>query len=551
MQLIRKNKNDMKKGIILFLLCCVAFFVNNSVILPDIMESRNIVTAREMVHDGNWMVPTMNGELRLEKPPLPTWIAGAVEYITPDNISAQRAMAGLAGMVLICFFYLLGEKITRNKDYAFIASLLLLTCYNVILMGRTATWDIYCHAFMMGAIYFMYRGFYEDKHIYKWFLWAGIFLGLSFLSKGPVSFYALLLPFLICTFVYKKPQVKGKVIAITIMILLCLILSSWWYLYIWEFHQEAVQCVLHKESSAWADHNVRPWYYYWKFFLETGVWSLLMITTLMIPFWKKRVQFHREYIFAISWTLIMLVLLSFMPEKKPRYLLPMMIPCCYSMAYLIFYWWKQSYVDNVDKWIYRINAGLISIACFALPIAMYIMFYRKGTVSTCMFLFLTILLWTVTTYILYSTYKGKPVNFVYGVVALFAIAELFLMPFIGDVANNPDFKSIKKTREIKSLDKLPFYSNNNESLRIELVYAANRKILPLNIKDEKQIIKSLPCVILTHKRVGQEFPTAMWNKIDTSYIGCFNDNRRPKSNMHYSEDFVYNATILKLKTCSK
>ena len=180
MQLIRKNKNDMKKGIILFLLCCVAFFVNNSVILPDIMESRNIVTAREMVHDGNWMVPTMNGELRLEKPPLPTWIAGAVEYITPDNISAQRAMAGLAGMVLICFFYLLGEKITRNKDYAFIASLLLLTCYNVILMGRTATWDIYCHAFMMGAIYFMYRGFYEDKHIYKCCFGAGKFWDYHF-----------------------------------------------------------------------------------------------------------------------------------------------------------------------------------------------------------------------------------------------------------------------------------------------------------------------------------------------------------------------------------
>ena len=32
---------------------------------------------------------------------------------------------------------------------------------------------------------------------WKYFLLAGLFIGLSFLSKGPVSLYALLLPFLI------------------------------------------------------------------------------------------------------------------------------------------------------------------------------------------------------------------------------------------------------------------------------------------------------------------------------------------------------------------
>ena len=30
------------------------------------MESRNLITAREMVSEGNWLIPTMNGELRLE-----------------------------------------------------------------------------------------------------------------------------------------------------------------------------------------------------------------------------------------------------------------------------------------------------------------------------------------------------------------------------------------------------------------------------------------------------------------------------------------------------
>lgn len=59
------------------------------------MEARNMVTAREMVHDGNWLVPTMNGDLRLEKPPLPTWLTAVAEMISPDNLALQRAMAGL------------------------------------------------------------------------------------------------------------------------------------------------------------------------------------------------------------------------------------------------------------------------------------------------------------------------------------------------------------------------------------------------------------------------------------------------------------------------
>ena len=36
------------------MICIISFFINNRVVVPDIMEARNMVTAREMVHDGNW-----------------------------------------------------------------------------------------------------------------------------------------------------------------------------------------------------------------------------------------------------------------------------------------------------------------------------------------------------------------------------------------------------------------------------------------------------------------------------------------------------------------
>lgn len=144
--------NTLLVGIV----CIAAFFVHNATLTPDIMESRNIITAREMVYDGNWLVPTMNGELRLEKPPLPTWLTAIAELVAPDCLALQRAMAGLAAVMLVMYFMRFAKYVLRMNPI--VPTLVLCTCYSVVLMGRTASWDIYCHAFMMGAIYHVARG---------------------------------------------------------------------------------------------------------------------------------------------------------------------------------------------------------------------------------------------------------------------------------------------------------------------------------------------------------------------------------------------------------
>lgn len=487
------------KHLLLIIICAVAFLVNNSALRPDIMECRNIVTAREIVSGGNWLLPTMNGELRLEKPPLPTWIAAAVETIIPDSLAAQRTMAGFAAMIWVLFLYLFAQLFLKDfsyssdtggstkmrEDYAWVSTLLFVTCYNVVLMGRTATWDIYCHAFMMGGIYFLWRGLYETGHTYRWMSLAGLMMGLSFLSKGPVSFFALLLPFLICILLFKRPSKKHKALPIAVMIVICLALSAWWYVYLFIVHPEATQYVIHKESSSWGDRNVRPWWYYWRFFVETGIWTPLMLIAMAVPYWKKHLRLHRQYLFMITWVGIALILLSCTPEKKTRYLLPMMVPCCYSMAFMICHWNMHS-----KKWAFRT---------------------------------------------------------VYTVTALFAVVEIAAMPLINKKFCGDDSYSIKKTRTITALRDIPFYYNKNVELRIEIVYAAGKKILPLDISDKEAVMKALPCVILTHKRAGEELPKSITDAVDTVYYGHYDDNHHPKTDKHYDKKFLFNVTLLKGK----
>ncbi len=536
--------------LLLMIVCFFAFFINNGVIHTDIMESRNIVTAREMVYDGHWLVPTMNGDLRLEKPPLPTWIAAVAEIVSPDDMTAQRAMAGLAATLLVLFFYGFVKTSTRNVNQALIASLVLCTSYNLILMGRTASWDVYCHAFMMGAIFFLFKALRQDGAQWGNFLGAGLFLGLSFMGKGPVSFYALLLPFLLSYLIFMRRSLRGKGWPIAVMILLCLLVGSWWYVYIYLFHAEEAQYVLHKESTAWVERNVRPWYYYGTFFLETGAWALMVLSALLVPYWGKRVKLRREYLFALCWMLLLVVCLSCFPEKKNRYLLPVLIPAAYTVSFLFTAWLEQAKTRRMDatgRGLYYANAGLMTLIVALLPVAAYLFLYQKEIISLNTLILLAVAFWALTAFMVTALTRVRPWRFLSGVVLLFVFAEIFCLPYVGSLVNNPGFRSIRATRDIESLKPLPFYSVAGEELRIEIVYEANRKIRPLDIHDTAAVLDALPCALLTHGRVGEELPATLLNRIDTVWVGSYDNNRRPKNTRRYNDKFLYNVTILKLK----
>lgn len=548
----RPQKQNMKtttrtenwRKIAIAIVCVITFFANNDVIKTDIMESRNIITAREMVYDGHWMVPTMNGELRLEKPPLPTWLTAIAEIVSPDSIAVQRGMAGLAALLLAFYFWKFARRALHTDP--FVATLLLCTCYNVILMGRTASWDIFCHAFMMGGIYHLARGLSLPPCHQKHFIAAGVFTGLSIMSKGPVSLYALLLPFAVSYYICFRPQTKGKRGALTLATVIAVIIGTWWFVYIHLSQAEALAAVVSKESGSWINHNVRPWWYYWKFFLETGVWSLLLLTAIVLPLADRKRRRYRPWLFSLGWLAGSLLLLSLMPEKKSRYLLPLLIPACYLMGCLMD-WWRESLRNGItapaaDKWCFRINTLLIATVVTLLPVAAFVFVLKPGYVSVAGWTAFSAGVIAIATYLINAAIKLRPMRLTGGVTVLFVAAECFAMPAIGYLINNPDMKSIAETKSMKTLEGLPFYRIDTEPLRIELVYAAGRKIRPIAPEELKD---SLPCVLLTRKPIRATLADSCLEGIDITDIGRFDDNRRPKTNRRYSDEFIYHVSLLK------
>lgn len=534
---------------ILVIFTLVTFFANTRALPTDIMEERNVVTAREMVSDGNWLVPTMNGQLRLEKPPLPTWVAGAIEAMCPNNLAAQRLAAGAMGCLWTWFLFLTARYIARRTDYAIIATVVFLTCYNTVLMGRSATWDIYCHALMMGAIYLLLRALNEERG-YRWQLpLAGLFLGLSWLSKGPVSFYTLLLPFLLSIVTLPSITTRGKWPYLGMMLGVAVVVGGWWYAFLLIAHGDAVTAVMAKETGAWTNHNVRPWWYYWRFFLEMGAWALPALAALALTYWKHHITMKRTYLITFSWTVGSLVLLSLMPEKKMRYLLPSLAPCALLVACLLTHLkdtLASGKADRFARTLFVAQSVLLIVVMLGAAVALFGL-HAASVISLPLRLVAAALLSLAACDTMRAVASRQPIIQVRAVALVFATTEMLLLPAITQAVGNPDSHSIALAVDTPQTQELPLFHDQRTPIRIELVYNAHRKIQPIDLNNPQEVRTHMPFALVIANSAKTSIPNTLLAEADTCLLGCFDNNLHRRSNRHYTDDLRGHVLLIKGK----
>ncbi|KQC33457.1 membrane protein [Nonlabens sp. YIK11] len=435
---------------------------------PNIMEARNFVTAREMVTDGNWILTTMDGLARYEKPPLPTWLtAFSGELIGWESLMALRLPAALVTLLLLFYMFSLSRKLTQNNHLALLTSLIAGTSFYVIFAGRNGTWDIFAHAFMLVGIYYLFQFLSQAEKLYRNALLAGLLIGLSFMSKGPVSHYALLLPFLIAYgFTYKYKAFSKKWWPLLAMILVIALLSSWWAIYIYVYDTAEATRIATKESSRWVGYELKPFYYYWSFFTQSGIWTIPAFVGLLYPYLKKKVSNKKAYLFVLLWTIMAVVLLSLIPTKKSRYLLPVLIPLAMTTAFYIEYLilnFRQIF-SKWEKWPVYFNFGLIATIGLVFPLGAFLYFGEKLDGYYLYYILTSIALVAVGAFIWYSLIQQKLGRVFYGTIAFVMVVITFGFPLSNALLGNPDYNSLASL----SKRQLPIYAL--EDLAPELVW---------------------------------------------------------------------------------
>lgn len=467
--------------LLLLLICAAIFFVNLNSLPVNIMEARNFITAREMLNDGHWLLTTINGEPRYQKPPLPTWLtAFSAAIFGIKSVWALRLPAAIMTIFLVLFSYKLAKKLTSEKLYAFISSLTMATSFYIVASARDGQWDIYTHGFMAICIYLLYLFFTKETHKYRNALLAGLFFGCSFLSKGPVSLYALLLPFLLAFgIVYKYRNFKSRWLPLLAFLAVAFVVSSWWHWYTLTFDPAAAE-ITKKETTNWISYEIKPFYYYWSFFTQSGVWTIPAFIALLYPYLKNRVFNKKAYRFTFLWTMLSVILLSLIPEKKSRYLLPVLIPMALNTGFYIEYLFRRfkELKDKRETIPVFFNFGLIGFIGIAFPIGGYI-FLKDGIAGNWLwFVLLSLALFSIGIFMFRNLFRRKIATVFYLTIAFIVAVIWFGLPLSKAITINPDYKPFSELHTFEEKENIKIYEFSG--MTPELIWDYGEKMEMLN-----------------------------------------------------------------------
>lgn len=160
------------------------------------MELFNLVPVREAFRDHHWLIPTLGGQPRLEKPPLAVWVPAALAaWWHSDNIWILRLPSVLLGVATCWGAYAIGCVTSRDRRLGFFAALALACMLVFIRQARLANYDIYATAFTTLGLLALLAAAERPRQGWLWSLIGGAVLGLDVLSKGPVPPMYVLLPY--------------------------------------------------------------------------------------------------------------------------------------------------------------------------------------------------------------------------------------------------------------------------------------------------------------------------------------------------------------------
>lgn len=336
---------------------------------PD--EARYAEVAREMRLSGSYVVPSLNGDVYTQKPPLLFWLIVAASFLTGGvgEVSARipSALAAIGATLLVLR---LGERLF-NRRAAWIAAGAFATCLKILWQGRFGQIDMLLTFLVALGVWFWVRGYTEGRPgLYPLFFAA---TGLATLAKGPAGFLPPLLAivaFLLIT--REREELRRLWLGPGLPVYAAVVLAWLIPAGLAGGREYLDQIVFTQNVTRYADpwHHFQPWYYYLTVIpAEFFPWSFLLPTALATG-WKRFQGAERKgFLFALCWVVVTVVFFSLSPAKRTVYILTM-YP---AMALLV-----GAALDRIAAewprgrralvWPLGIVAGFLLLATAALPI---------------------------------------------------------------------------------------------------------------------------------------------------------------------------------------
>lgn len=307
-------------------------------------EPREAVVAYTMVEHGNWILPINNGGDIPYKPPFFHWCI-ALFSLLQGHVSefTSRLPSALALVAMSVGGFVFFAK-RKNANMALLATLLSLTAFEVHRAGINCRVDMVNTAFMVGALFLMFRWWERGKHTMPWL--AILCMSGATLTKGPVG---MLLPCAVMgVFMLTQRESLGSTVwRLGLTALLSLVLPLCWYYSAYlqggdEFlrlvKEENIDRLLGK--MAYESHENPFWYNFLTLITGWLPYTLLFVFSLFVLPWKRFSKSgfmqsvrRAEPMQVFVWLAFGLILFFYCIPKSKRSVY--LLPCYPFMAWLI------------------------------------------------------------------------------------------------------------------------------------------------------------------------------------------------------------------------
>jgi 4-amino-4-deoxy-L-arabinose transferase-like glycosyltransferase len=309
---------------VLLIASIVPYFINLGVSsIWDANEAFYAQTPREMMEARDYVTPSFNFQLRMNKPVLSYWNVAASYRLFGISEWSERLPIALGGLIIIGTAFGLG-RLLAGTGGGFLAATILATSPRLLLLARRIIIDVHITMWMgLVLLCFALAETRPQRRQYLYLMYVAA--GFGVLTKGPV---AVFLPALVF-FIYLASQRRLadlKHMMLPTGALISLSIAVPWYVFLYREHGWGYISSfifgenLERYAGTVGEQSRGVLFYLPVMLADLFPWSVAIPLSLWWA-WRERSQ-DRAARLLVIWVLTIVAFFSFSGTKEDLYILP-------------------------------------------------------------------------------------------------------------------------------------------------------------------------------------------------------------------------------------